>query len=116
MTKTDLDLKDKVAISAVISVGAKRRMQNAGGGNFTKGIEVCAKNFAPYARGTHNFDSAESIFNEELIGKSVSDCVSLWLSRGYWLPNLLCYLAQEFSNGNLTIDEYLNIDKPADLK
>lgn len=116
MVKTNLQIKDKVAISAVISVGAKRRMQNAGGGNFTKGLELCAKNFAPYARGTHNFDSAESIFNDELIGSSVSDCVSLWLSRGYWLPNLLCYLSQELSNGNLTIDADLKINKPADLK
>jgi len=116
MSNQDLEFKDKVAISAVISTSAKRRMQNAGGGNFTKGLELCAKNFAQYARGTHNFESAESIFNDELIGKSVSDCVSLWLSRGYWLPNLLCYLSQEFSNGNLTIDADLKINKPADLK
>jgi len=106
--------KDKAAISAVVSLSAKQRMQRAGGGNFTKGVEICAKSFAQFARGTENFNAAESTFNHELIGKSISDCVELWLSRGYWLPNLFCYLSQEISDGNLSVNSGLIINKPAD--
>jgi len=105
---------EKVAISAVISKSAKGRMQRAGGGNFTKGVEVCAKSFAQFARGTSNFESAESIFYDSLLGKSISDCAALWLNCGYWLPNLFSFLSQEFADGNLTIDLDLKINKPAD--
>lgn len=114
MKSVNLDFSDKAPISAVISKSAKRRMQEAGGGNFTKGVEFCAKNFAQYARGTQSFDAANDIFNDELIGKTVSDCVALWLNRGYWIPNLLCYLSQEVSEGNLTIDSDMRVNKPMD--
>jgi hypothetical protein len=107
---------DKTAISAVVSLSAKERMQRAGGGNFTKGVEICAKSFAQFARGTANFNAADAVFNDELVGKSVSDCVALWLNRGYWLPNLFCYLSQELADGNLTIDIDLKLTNPADKK
>jgi hypothetical protein len=116
MTKRNYEHRDKVAVSAVLSASAKRRMQNAGGGNFTKGVEVCAKSFAPFARGTDNFNAAESIFLDELKGKGISHCVALWIDRGYWLPNLLCFLSQEFTDGNLTINSDLIIDLPMDKK
>jgi hypothetical protein len=114
--RKNLKYIDKTAISAVLSVSAKERMQRAGGGNFTKGVEICAKSFAQFARGTANFNAADAIFNDELIGKSVSDCVALWLNRGYWLPNLFCYLSQELADGNLTIDIDLKLTNPADKK
>lgn len=117
MTRSkNLKSNDKIAISAVVSISAKERMQRAGGGNFTKGVEICAKNFAQFARGTANFNAADAIFNEELIGKSVSECVALWLSRGYWLPNLFCYLSQQLSDGSITIDVDLNLTNPVDKK
>ncbi|QGH73260.1 MAG: hypothetical protein [Podoviridae sp. ctKoA10] len=106
----------KIAISAVISDSAKRRIKNAGAGNFTKGVEVCSKYFAPFARGTDNFKAADEKLKSELLGKSISDCVSFWLENGYWLPNLLCYLSQELSDGNLTIDSDLKINQPEDYK
>jgi hypothetical protein len=116
MSKRNYEFSDKVAVSAVLSVSAKRRMQKAGNGNFTKGVEVCAKSFAPFARGTENFNAAQSIFMDSLQGKSISDCAALWLERGYWLPNLLCFLSQEFSEGNLTISSDLIINLPIDKK
>lgn len=84
------------------------------GGNFSAGIEICAKNFAAFAKGSKNYNKSISrihrgfqLKNELPISNLISEC----LADGHSLQGFLMAIACLLSEGEIAIDINSNVIK-----
>lgn len=96
-------MSDKKMVTCYISDLTKERISNIGSGGFSGGVTYCAKSFAPFAKGSENFDFAAELIKTELIGKTIFEAVDLMLLDGFSMTNFMFAMAQLLRNGSLEI-------------
>lgn len=83
-------------------------------GNFSNGISVCARNFAPFAKGSDHYKKSISrllrmfSLNEKL---SLQKILSEAVLDAHHLPGMLICIAGLVSDGEILVDANLNIMK-----
>lgn len=96
-------MSEKKMVTCYISDFTKKRISDIGSGGFSGGVTYCAKSFAPFAKGSQNFDFAADLIKNKLVGKTIFEAVDLMISDGFSMTNFMFAMAQLLRNGSLEI-------------
>jgi len=96
-------MSEKKMVTCYISDLTKQRISEIGDGGFSGGVTYCAKSFAPFAKGSQNFEFASELIKDHLIGKTIAESIDLMLLDGFSMTNFMFAAAQLLRNGSLEI-------------